>query len=572
MDNNNPNDSNSSGPGVPDLTLANSVQPASPASIPPVTAPTPIEILPGTDTAEGRILTDVTSNLPSQMTSSPPASSPETSSPDVFNLSPNQPPAQPEAPVWGSGTNTLVQQPGTTTPQTAFDQPQSPLPDANSIAGSSVPSDPPNDSVANNPFLQPNAGSAFSMPQASSTEQPTNPLPNANSFATAATSATPTAPAFPNPMTSQPPDPLNTAFSPAAAGDSSFGSVNQDIIHDQTIPAQESQVPAVPTSPTSGSPATNPWDLPPMPPGTQQPADAIDPSSVTHPQNPTQMAANQLLIDPLGPTNPTIAINQPGASPTNNASRTPQPGQIPEGEQSGPLDLSALTSTAPTNPDQTTPDSGTGTEMANQTPGVGAANTQNPGPLPQVPTENAPTDLSHLLAGEEQGVQNGVYTPPIAKDQNPAVTSIQPQPTTEGDTPPPGKHLNLTKVLLVAGIPIILIVAALSAYLIMGVGKQAAPEDTTSLPVEQTTQTQAPLTNPPQQIVAPSPVSIPEPSAGLPSSSSPPASATASASPAASLSPAMQAAQRQASPSPSAAGVQASPSPASSASTSLPLN
>jgi hypothetical protein len=206
----------------------------------------------------------------------------------------------------------------------------------------------------------------------------------------------------------------------------------------------------------------------------------------------------------------------------------------------------------------------------NPTPPPSEQTVQPGNPLPETgPTENAPTDLSHLIAGDEQSTGGqqipGVYTPPVATDQNPATSPVQ-TPTSEGSEPPPGKHLNLTKVLLVAGIPVILIVAALSAYLILGVG-QAKPPTQTSLPVDQT-KTQAPLTNPPQQIVAPSPALIPEPS--LQVSPSPVASLTASPSPAASLSPAMQAAQRKASPSPSGA-VTASPSPASSASTSLPL-
>src|SRR3989344_5169123 len=80
----------------------------------------------------------------------------------------------------------------------------------------------------------------------------------------------------------------------------------------------------------------------------------------------------------------------------------------------------------------------------------------------------------------------------------------------------------------------------------------------TAQPVEQTKQ-QAPLTNPPQQIIAPSPVSIPEPQTqgvgltGTENSASGAAlpKGSVSPSPAASLSPAMQAALKKASPSPS---------------------
>ena len=220
------------------------------------------------------------------------------------------------------------------------------------------------------------------------------------------------------------------------------------------------------------------------------------------------------------------------------------------------MDLSSL---------QNTPSPETDQPPAPQQPAQPGPEANNP--QGSSPVENAPTDLSHLIAGDESAPQQpmgNVYTPPIAPDHPaPGAAGLPQTPSSEGGSAaPPEKHLNLTKVLLVAGIPIILVVAALSAYLILGVGK-AAPADT-SLPVEQPTQNQAPLTNPPQQIVAPSPATIPEPAAISP---------VASPSPEAALPAAPEASTTSSSPTSAMEKLkarQASPSPAASASTSLP--
>lgn len=292
-------------------------------------------------------------------------------------------------------------------------------------------------------------------------------------------------------------DPLNTAFAP---------NPNE----------------ANPFSPTEALAASTPIapSETPMPPAHPIPTpDFLNPAGFqtpTQPQNPiTDMA--------LGATgNP----SPEGANP-NPAQPSP-----------GALDLSSLQANG------LLPPEGRPSQKATTLPEMG-------------PVENAPTDLSHLIAGEETSPQPGdIYNPPVASDHNPALNSTQPQTPSEDGAPPSGKHLNLTKVLLVAGIPIILIVAALSLYLILGVGK-SSPQSTTnqtSLPVEQTTPEQAPLTNPPQQIVAPSPAVIPEPSESTSSGTTLPG---ASSSPTSALE---QLKARQS----------ASPSPKASSSTTLP--
>lgn len=543
MDNNNPSDSNSPSTGAvatPQPGLAQTSDVNQPQlNTPPV---------PPAQNQGGQIISDVPIVHPSQVSVTPPipTQEPVNTAPGIYNMSSDQSAAQTESNSSVTPSNTMVQQPGTINPQTNFDQIQNPFASTTTPPTTQEQSNSP---MTSNPFLQPNPSSSFNM---SPPQESISPLPDPNVVAAAPAPET-AIPVTPNPLSSPGQDPLNTAFSQVnpPGGANPFNSQPQDIIRDQistppTAPA-ENIIPGQ-TAPT------NPWDLPPIPPGTQTPADAIDPNTVPHSDNPVAMPTNTSnFINPVPDPALTGQANQPTTQNQND-------GQIPQSQQSEPLDLSALTSTTGT-------DGSSAAAATANPPGNGALNTTQPlNPLPHLPKENAPTDLSHLLSGEEGTNQSGVYTPPIAKDQNLAVNPVQPQTSTEGEAPPPGKHLNLTKVLLVAGIPIILIVAALSAYLILGVG-QPASESSTSLPVEQTTQTQAPLTNPPQQIVAPSPAAIPEPSATLPISSTSPAPATASASPNASLSPAMQAAQRQASSSPVA-----SPTPASSASTSLPLN
>ena len=540
MDNN-----NSSDPNLPLSGAAVTPQtgPAQPSAANPLPLNTPtVQATPSNQ--EGQIIADVPIVHPSQVPVTPITQEPQSAAPGIYNMSAEQSSSQTDNPLSTTPSNNMVQQPGTINPQTSFDQIQNPF--ASSTAAP-IP-EQTNNPMTSNPFLQSHPDGSFNI---AASQEPVSPLPDPNVVAAAPPAET-VAPATPNPLSSPGQDPLNTAFSPVnSTGANPFTTQPQDIIKDQISSSPDAS--AMSTSQSQPAP-TNPWDLPPIPPGTQAPADAIDPSTVPQIDNPIAMSSNTVNSNSPMPDNASTGqANQPAVQNQNE-------GQIPQSQQSEPLDLSALTSTTGTDSNFTSP----GTVSS---PGNGVSNGAQPmNPLPHVPKENAPTDLSHLLSGEGETSQNGVYTPPIAKDQNLAVNPVQPQASTEGEAPPTGKHLNLTKVLLVAGIPIILIVAALSAYLILGVG-QPASESTTSLPVEQTTQTQAPLTNPPQQIVAPSPVAIPEPSAILPASSISPTAASASASPAASLSPAMQAAQRQASASPAA-----SPTPASSASSSLPLN
>lgn len=387
----------------------------------------------------------------------------------------------PNNPNPASSTGALPPQPS----PNPWDAPASPTPSANPVSDPlSIPPAPP--PPPTNPSMwaapadpAPAAGISFSQPASDQTlseltPPPAEPAVNLNlsnpylapqqempssgisqfgsGQAPAQNTQTPTAPpenTFPS-APAQPPvqDPMNTAFAPTPASD-------------QTNPFAPPQTPQ--------------QELPPQQPLQTLPDPLSGPLPNTdQPQNPLPDPAQT----PAEPSTPEV-YNQNVENP-----------QIPSTNQAGTLDLSAL-----------------------QNPTMPAAEGSSVSPqgaqLPETaPAENAPTDLSHLIAGDETNPQPGdVYNPPVVSDQNPAAGLSQPQSSPEEGTPPPGKHLNLTKVLLVAGIPIILIVAALSAYMILGIGKPAPESDTaTSLPLEKTNQ--APLTNPPQQIVAPSPSQI----------------------------------------------------------------
>lgn len=395
-------------------------------------------------------------------------------------------------------------------------------------------SDPnnPNQPSAPNPLSTPDLNQGLPVSDASNPAG--NPLPDPGSIGSAPPAADPAASPWANPA-------------PLPQDPSSSAQPSPDITANPTAsnPFLQPQTPAAESTP-QGLPPTDTAQAETIQPSAPNP---LTPSQATEnifqpnqglPQDPLNTAftpgSNPNEANPFGPSaplQPPSTPQSPAAEPVNSEPQNSAPQQSP----GNTLDLSSL---------QANPPPAASTEAVNQQPGA---------PLPETgPVENAPTDLSHLIAGDEEHQQPGdIYNPPVVPDHNPALTQTQTSTEPGGVEPPHGKHLNLTKVLLVVGIPIILIVAALSAYLILGIGKTAPEQESTptSLPVE--TQ-QAPLTNPPQKITAPSS----SPSQALlssPNTSLSTGSATlplATGSPAASLSPAMKAAQRQVSPSPAA--------------------
>lgn len=394
-------------------------------------------------------------------------------------------------------------------------------------------------------------------------------------------------PSSANPGMGSAPIPMTPAGFPPAAPTQAASDFGQPGVPE--MPPQ-STVPALPgepmqTAPAGASPdplanpmASNPF-LQGQPPA-QTPANQPAATDTGFPQAPAEPAVPEVPVEtPTAPAVPPI----PGLG-------TPQTLSAMPADQAQPQDPLGTAFAAGGNPAETNPFAQSPADQAPaQTPEPGASPipgapdlsvppANNPAPenplgtppapagnaLPEIPPqENAPTDLSHLIAGDEGHQQPGdIYNPPVASDQNLPVNNVQTPAQAEGSAPPPGKHLNITKVLLIAGIPVILIVAALSAYLILGIGKASPPaqQNQTSLPIQQASPAQAPLTNPPAQIVPQaSPSTAPSQATG--SSQLIPLPSTSASSPSPSLSPAMQAAQR------ASASPKASASPAASSTT-----
>ena len=527
MDSNDPNNPNSSTPGAtPPMTPDPNASAPSPWG-PPVATPTQGAPLDSTSSQTASDLPPVspTTAVPGEpsIATTPPEPAPIDSpaAPAAPNSWEQSPSSQPVASPWESSSSTpsSVGAPTPLSDPMAPAQPTAEMPQSQwTSAVPAAPAEAPASSQSANPFLQPQTGANFSMPggqtdpsQAAQPLQPQTPLPPPGSPEL-----------VPNPGVASSQDPMNTAFSPGASP-----TPNPFASQPPTDPQSLGGAPAAAPATQLGSPWGPPAEQ--TPPATAEPIQGF-----------------------VNTSEPPTTPEQPGQSAGEGAV---QDQTVQENPQAGTLDLSSLQNT------QTPPN------MSAQ----GVPATPAPGPAAPAPTENAPTDLSHLIAGDESQPSQpmgNVYTPPVASDQPQGNVPQTPATSTEGGSAaPPEKHLNLTKVLLVAGIPIILIVAALSAYLILGVGRAAPEEDTTSLPVEQTAPVQAPLTNPPQQIVAPSPRTIPDPATSLPT---PPPTA----SPATTL-------PTPPSPSPASAmdrlrAGQQSPSPAASPestpSTSLPVN
>lgn len=112
-------------------------------------------------------------------------------------------------------------------------------------------------------------------------------------------------------------------------------------------------------------------------------------------------------------------------------------------------------------------------------------------------SESAPTDLSHLAtalgvpgAGSEANTKPGLAPLPVSTD---AAGTAEPTATVVTS----GSSGISKKILIIGGILILVAVTGMSAYFILGIGKNQS--DTTSLPAQQQ------LTAPPQLAVTPTP-------------------------------------------------------------------
>lgn len=263
-------------------------------------------------------------------------------------------------------------------------------------------------------------------------------------------------------------------------------------------PTQPIQPPPTPALDPS-TPASTFTPIPPTSPTPDLNSPPLVPSSVQ--PEPTTPIPSPVLPD-LGssPTySPTPAPVQP--EPTSEPIAVPDPYQTPQASPN-PAQSGYLQADTPS------------TENAYRDP-LSTFNSPTASP-PQMPNfdpspeqnaqSSAPTDLSHLIE------------PNTGTPEQPTI--VQPEtlvvPTTDA-TPqipdlPTEHHGGVPKWVIGLGVGLIIMVAGISAYFILGVGQQNTTE-TTSLPATQTPQTQ--LTTPPATVApTPQPTSNPESSFG----------------------------------------------------------
>ncbi|MFH0937366.1 MAG: hypothetical protein V1808_03660 [Candidatus Daviesbacteria bacterium] len=109
-------------------------------------------------------------------------------------------------------------------------------------------------------------------------------------------------------------------------------------------------------------------------------------------------------------------------------------------------------------------------------------------------SEYSPTDLSHLMDNSNPSVPG--QTPPVPSNPQPETLVVPSQTGSDANqVVTAGGSNGLPKwVMIVGGLVVLLIVTAVSAYFILGIGRTGT--STTSVPAEQ-----GPLTNPPKVIV-----------------------------------------------------------------------
>jgi len=254
---------------------------------------------------------------------------------------------------------------------------------------------------------------------------------------------------------------MNTASTPPP----SPNSFNQPSEPASAIPPWASSTPA--TDNPSPAPA-NPFGQPTMP---QNPIPAVEP-----PASPSPFPQAQTATPDPGESRMSDITETPNPSAPTGLPETPPQAQETTVMQSSPVSPQ-VDPLAP--PSQSAP--------ANSLPNLG-------------PVDTAPTDLSHLVGSGEQ-TPSDVYTPSMGIPENqPGGTPPSPPHSQEGTASAGNtKHFSMGKLFIIVGGIILLIVTGASAYFFFN--SQQTPEETASVPA---VQEQAPLTNPPQLLTAPS--------------------------------------------------------------------
>lgn len=363
---------------------------------------------------------------------------------------------------------------------------------------------------------QPDLGSVLSptsesIPPASSAPEPlssfasSTPLPDLNSQPSTApdlnqpTSATPPQLDSNSPFgaasswPSSPTLPSPEAGSPPSSGlDLSSNPPNNWASPSSTEPTSTAE--PINNQPPSTSPLDNPYSVPTPPPPPD--AGATLPNSATEPTStplPTDLgSAGQIFSSPTqDQTSPSSSWSPPPAesnSAPTQASTEPESASV-----TSSVGFTWPSTPAPEQPaTPTTPTEDTTTASLTQPP-------EQPTSPESVPTEPAPTDLSHLInsSGSES---SAVYNPPLSQPE----TLITPPGASTEVPNVPTEHSGggIPKWVLGVGAGLLVAVVGTSAYFILGVGKSQEP--TTSVPATG----QQTLTSPPV-VSTPAPATTP---------------------------------------------------------------
>lgn len=307
----------------------------------------------------------------------------------------------------------------------------------------------------------------------------------------------------PSPPNPSPPDPSQTPAQPVpeasqpswAPASPTYGVASQG---EPASPASDSPSGASVAS-SAQSNLTDP-NFPPSPSLTSEPSQSSTPDFSPEPLSPPVIPSDLTSAQPppppqplgttteLPPSDPVSTSTLPGtnqnwalpANPAGSIGAESQPSQEP--------DTPWATPTEP--PEITTPhwSSQLSDDHIQQS-------TQDTSPLPEIsgnhplePAESAPTDLSQLTASSQP--VSSVYTPPISTPESLVVPTETSSQASESISVESSRKIPL--IAIVGGVIFLLVVAAASAYFILGIGQPQAPQ--TSVPIEQ-----PPLSTPPSQ-------------------------------------------------------------------------